>query len=133
MKLRNLLENHLGISQHTNYKIDDHEVEMAITDLRAIADMAAKLAEHFKQEQPQELEGWVQSKITKAADYMQAVYTNHVYGEHDCGCGSNVQGLSEINPNSTCCGRCGHFHVKGTSCPKPYFTGKNHCRNRPRK
>ena len=33
---------------------------------------------------------------------------------------------------STCCGRCGHYHVKGTPCPKPYLTGKRHCRNRPR-
>jgi len=133
MKLRNLLENHLGLSQPTDGRIDDHEVEMAITDLKAIADMAAKLAEHFAQEQPQELEGWVQSKITKAADYMEAVYKNHVYGDHDCGCGSKVMGLSETNPNSTCCGRCGHFHVKGTSCPKPFLTGDKHCRNRPRK
>ena len=31
---------------------------------------------------------------------------------------------------STCCGKCGHMHVKGTSCPKPFLTGKHHCRNR---
>jgi len=31
---------------------------------------------------------------------------------------------------STCCGKCGHMHVKGTSCPKPFLTGKRHCRNR---
>jgi hypothetical protein len=31
---------------------------------------------------------------------------------------------------STCCGRCGHKHVKGTSCPKPFLSGKRHCRNR---
>ena len=133
MKLRNLLENHLGLSQPTGGGFADHEVEMAITDLKAVADMAAKLAEHLEQEQPQELEGWVQSKITKAADYMEAVYKNHVYGEHDCGCGSNARGLAEANPNSTCCGRCGHFHVKDTPCPKPFLTGDKHCRNRPRK
>jgi predicted RNA-binding Zn-ribbon protein involved in translation (DUF1610 family) len=27
----------------------------------------------------------------------------------------------------TCCGKCGHVHVKGTSCPKPFLTGKHHC------
>ena len=27
----------------------------------------------------------------------------------------------------TCCGKCGHVHVKGTSCPKPFLTGKSHC------
>jgi hypothetical protein len=31
---------------------------------------------------------------------------------------------------STCCDKCGHMHVKGTPCPKPFLTGKRHCRNR---
>ena len=213
---------------------DDSEVPMAISDLKAIADMASKLAEHLMQEQPQELEGWVQAKITKAADYVNAVYKYHVYSGHDCGCGSAMQGngLAEgvirvfgyakpynkpdtnqlrakaddfikklvaknytthtgadviyfpeyknvgscfgvlvgsdtifIQPIdsdkiykvseellarfmkdgrlegyllkgsmnegvSTCCGKCGHKHVKGTSCPKPFLTGARHCRNR---
>ena len=30
----------------------------------------------------------------------------------------------------TCCGKCGHVHVKGTSCPKPFLTGKSHCSKR---
>ena len=30
----------------------------------------------------------------------------------------------------TCCGKCGHVHVKGTSCPKPFLKGKNHCSRR---
>jgi len=30
----------------------------------------------------------------------------------------------------TCCGKCGRVHVKGTSCPRPFLTGKSHCRNR---
>jgi len=128
MKLKSLIE---GLYQQATGQYEDHEVEMAITDLKAIADMAAKLAQHLEEEQPKELEGWVQAKITKAADYMESVYKNHVYGEHDCGCGSNARGLTEAN--STCCGRCGHFHVKGTSCPKPFLTGERHCRNRSKK
>ena len=40
-------------------------------------------------------------------------------------CGDNVNEVA-----STCCGRCGHKHVKGTSCPKPFLSGKRHCRNR---
>jgi hypothetical protein len=56
---------------------------MAITDLRAIADMAGKLATYFQDNNPQELEGWVQGKITTAADYMEAVYKNTIYsGDH---------------------------------------------------
>lgn len=27
----------------------------------------------------------------------------------------------------TCCGRCGHVHVKGTSCPTPYLKGERSC------
>ena len=30
----------------------------------------------------------------------------------------------------TCCGKCGHVHVKGTSCPRPFLTGKSHCKRR---
>lgn len=30
----------------------------------------------------------------------------------------------------TCCGKCGHIHIKGTSCPKPFLTGKHHCSRR---
>lgn len=30
----------------------------------------------------------------------------------------------------TCCGKCGHVHVKGTSCPKPFLSGKSHCSRR---
>jgi len=27
----------------------------------------------------------------------------------------------------TCCHRCGHVHVKGTSCPTPYLKGERSC------
>jgi len=76
--MRNILED-----LSTKLQGGDHEVEMAITDLKAIADMAEKLATHFQNNNPQELEGWIQAKITKAADYMEAVYKNTVYsGDH---------------------------------------------------
>lgn len=220
MKLKKLFENMMM----PNQPVDDHEVEMAVTDLRALAHMASELAQHLENEKPQELEGWVQAKITKAADYIDAVHKNHIFSpEQDChSCGdvkeamepklaygdqvySNIEALKsaakkisnkpenytvlsnqggskvmlttnkratqfakegnwmivgKIDPNgnyreieqsrlsgtqswnsapnkwalqeekSTCCGRCGHKHVKGTSCPKPFLTGKRHCRNR---
>ena len=31
---------------------------------------------------------------------------------------------------STCCGKCGRKHVKGTKCKTPYLKGKDHCRNK---
>ena len=124
MKFKKILEN---MMMPDNRPMDDHEVEMAITDLRAIAHMASELAQHLENEHPTELEGWVQSKITKAADYIEAVHKNHMFSpEQDCqSCGDTVNEVA-----STCCGRCGHKHVKGTSCPKPFLTGKRHCRNR---
>jgi len=127
MKLSKLIED---LYQQTTGQTDDHEVEMAITDLRALSKMAGELAQHLENEKPRELEGWVQAKITKAADYVEAVYKNHMYSS-DSNC--NSCGDASVNEGkSTCCGKCGHFHVKGTSCPKPYLTGKRHCRNRPK-
>lgn len=38
------------------------------------------------------------------------------------------QGLNE--GESTCCGRCGRKHVKGTKCKTPYLKGKDHCRTK---
>lgn len=207
MKLTKIMED---LYQQMTGKIDDHEVEMAITDLKSIAHRAAQLADHLEKGGHQELEGWIQSKITKSSDYINAVYDNYMFSpDHECNtCGDGVneamepklaygdrvftnidllkgaakkitnkpenytvlsnQGgdklllttnqraaefakngwmkVGKINPNgeyreipgamseaaSTCCGKCGRFHVKGTSCPKPFLTGKKHCRNRPR-
>lgn len=237
MKLTKLVED---LYQQMTGKTDDHEVEMAITDLRSLAHRAAALADHFEKERTSDLEGWVQAKITKASDYIGAVYDNHMFSPDQecdsCGDGLNESSTSTIftlvkpytNPDagqlkakadklietlrskgyisistdsvlyfpnftwgggkykygpslgilagsntvvvspidsgklyniqeallarfvkdgrleaytlagdineasSTCCGKCGHYHVKGTACPKPYLTGKRHCRNRPR-
>lgn len=53
-------------------KPDNHEASMARADLYKSANYAFKL---FKMIQDgQELEGWVQAKITKAADYIASVY-----------------------------------------------------------
>jgi hypothetical protein len=83
MKLKRILENMMMPNQQP---MDDHEVEMAITDLRATAAMASELAQHLENEKPKELEGWVQAKITKAADYIDAVHKNHIYAvDRECG------------------------------------------------
>lgn len=51
---------------------DDHEAKMARADLFKLAQYSFKL---FKMiDENQELEGWVQAKITKAADYIASVY-----------------------------------------------------------
>jgi len=222
MKLSKIVED---LYQQMTGKTDDHEIEMAITDLRSLAHRASQLADHLEKGGHQELEGWIQAKITKSADYIGSVYDNFMFSpDHECdSCGDikeamepkiaygdavftsmhnlvnaakkltkpenysvltdkdgkkvmltttqraaqfakegNWMIVGKIDPNgnyreieqsrssgtqswnsapnkwalqeekSTCCGKCGHFHVKGTSCPKPYLTGKRHCRNRPR-
>lgn len=51
---------------------NDHEAAMARADLYKLAQYSAKL---FKMiHEGQQLEGWVQAKITKAADYVASVY-----------------------------------------------------------
>jgi len=56
----------------------DHEVQMARADLYKTAKYAIKLHDMLKGvSETQGLEGWVQAKITKAADYIGSVY-NHL-------------------------------------------------------
>ena len=50
---------------------DDHEASMAKSDLRRLHEYSLELDQMIHD--GQELEGWVQSKITKAADYISSV------------------------------------------------------------
>jgi hypothetical protein len=53
---------------------DDHEISMARGELEAIADKALKLSSMLKGKTDSDnLEAWVQSKITKAKDYVNSV------------------------------------------------------------
>lgn len=136
MKLKQILEGLTGYPQQHDNDHDDHEVSMAVTDLKSLAHRAAKLAKFIEESDQTELKGWIQSKITKSADYINAVYEEYMFGDEGCSScdhdddDDDREDLDEAK--STCCGRCGRFHVKGTSCPKPFLTGKRHCRNRPR-
>lgn len=58
----------------------DHEVQMARADLYKIAKYAIKLHDMLKSVSEAEgIDGWKQSKITKAADYMGSVYHSMDY------------------------------------------------------
>ena len=60
----------------------DHEVQMARAELYKIAKYAIKLHEMLKGVSEAEgLEGWVQSKITKSADYIGSVYHHLDYDQ----------------------------------------------------
>jgi len=52
----------------------DHEVQMARSDLYKIANYAVKLHKMLKHvSEEQGIQGWMQAKITKSADYMSSV------------------------------------------------------------
>jgi hypothetical protein len=55
-----------------NQHPDDHEAKMARADLFKCAQYSFKLFKMIHEDM--ELEGWVQAKITKAADYIASVY-----------------------------------------------------------
>ena len=56
-------------------EVSDHEISMARGELEAIADKATQLAGALqgKSDEGNPLEAWVQSKITKAKDYINSV------------------------------------------------------------
>ena len=60
-------------------QVDDHEGEMARSQLLRLAKYSTKLFNLIKEEE--QLESWVQAKITKAADYISAVYHHLEYEE----------------------------------------------------
>lgn len=64
-----------GLADLAGRAEQDHEVQMARAELYKIAKHAIKLHEMLKGVSEETgLEGWIQSKITKAADYIDSVY-----------------------------------------------------------
>ena len=59
----------------------DHEISMARGELKATADKALELvaALEGKSDEGNPMEAWVQSKITKAKDYVNSVYDYLMY------------------------------------------------------
>ncbi len=77
MKAKQLKE---GLADLAYKAESDHEVQMARAELYKIAKYSIKMHEMLKGVEEREgLEGWVQSKITKAADYMASVYHHMDY------------------------------------------------------
>src|SRR6056300_1588824 len=66
---------HEGLGDMAHMAEQDHEVQMARAELYKIAKYAIKLHDMLKGVSEAEgIEGWMQSKITKAADYVGSVY-----------------------------------------------------------
>ena len=73
---------HAKINQLSDLvEADDHEISMARGELEAVADKALKLSSMLqgKSDETDGLEAWVQSKITKAKDYINSVVDYMTY------------------------------------------------------
>jgi hypothetical protein len=92
-----------GIVAESQYEMeptnDDHEGRMAKSDLLALHKQAGELYNMLGDNE--ELEGWVQSKITLAADYISAVYNNLQYEKNkplSIGTGMGAPADSQTTP-----------------------------------
>jgi hypothetical protein len=72
MRMKKIQE---GLGELADRAERDHEVQMARSDLYKLAKYSIKLHDMLKTVSEAEgIEGWQQSKITKAADYISSVY-----------------------------------------------------------
>jgi len=76
MKTTDLINQQMQAAGPSTYDSHpDHEVQMARSELYRAGKCAVELHNMLKGVSEQQgLEGWVQAKITKAADYLESVY-----------------------------------------------------------
>lgn len=104
-----------GLAELAGVAERDHEVQMARADLYKIAKYAIKLHEMLKSVSEAEgIEGWKQSKITKAADYMGSVY-------HAMDYDNKFEGVevTESQKDTHCSDKCCGADVKREDCTCP--------------
>lgn len=115
-----------GLAELAGAAERDHEVQMARADLYKIAKYAIKLHDMLKQVTEAEgIEGWQQSKITKAADYIGSVYHSLDYdmkfGEtevteaRDTHCSDKCCGSDVKAEDCTCKPSCEHCNCNAVS------------------
>ena len=119
-----------GLAELAGVAERDHEVQMARADLYKIAKYAIKLHEMLKSVSEAEgIEGWKQSKITKAADYMGSVYHAMDYdskfegvevteSQKDTHCSDKCCGADVKREDCTCAPTCKHCNCNDTSIPE---------------
>lgn len=112
----------------------DNEPGMLKSDVYRIAKMASMLYKQLdKYEKAGEVDfpHWWQAKIIKAYDYLQSAYgyLDGVENTHQIDT-VVIPAVALNEKKGTCCHKCGHVHVKGTSHPTPYLTGQKNCKYR---
>ena len=97
------------------YKAEsDHEVQMARAELYKIAKYSIKLHEMLKGvDESAGLEGWVQSKITKSADYLGSVY-HHL--DYQFKFDEVAEAVNESEKDTHCSDKCCGSEVKREDC-----------------
>ena len=105
----------------------DHEIQMARAELYKIAKYAIKLHEMLKgMSEAQGMEGWQQSKITKAADYIGSVY--HAL-DYDTKFDETTNEAKEEMCPKACCGKPVTECSCGPDCPHCDCYEKNKATN----
>ena len=80
VKIKDSVEEGSNMAMMADMVEKDHEVDMARSDLYKLAKYSIKLHNMLKNiSEAEGLQGWQQSKITKAADYIASVYHNLDY------------------------------------------------------
>jgi len=118
-----------NIAEDLDVGHQDDEPAMLKRDVYRIAKMASMLykqLDNYDNGQEVDFPHWWQAKIIKAYDYLQAAY-GYLDGEEKVQQMDNNLVVALDEKKGTCCHKCGHVHVKGTSHPTPYFTGKKSC------
>lgn len=103
--------------QEDDHLQPDDETSMAKAQLRSIQSNASKMMNLLGDDD--QLDAWVQAKLTKAEDYLDSAagYTeSEKYEKQE----TNIVAVALNEKKATYCGRCGHTHVKGTPCPRPF-------------
>lgn len=105
-------------AKHKKPTFEDHEVQMASSELQTAAKEAVQILKMIQQYgEGQGLEAWQQSKITKAADYLHSVV-------------QSISGRQHVAEAGKVCQQCG---MKGCTCapgkckctPKPGYPKKD--------
>lgn len=107
-----------GLKEDDHLDSDD-ESSMAQAQLKSIQSNASKLMNILGDDQ--QLDAWVQAKLTKAEDYLDSA-AGYVESEQEVQAPVTIA-VALNEKKATYCGRCGHTHVKGTPCPRPFKEG----------
>ena len=103
--------------QEDDHLQPDDESSMAKAQLRSIQSNASKMMDLLGDDD--QLDAWVQAKLTKAEDYLDSAAGYTESEKHEKQEPITVA-LALNEKKATYCGRCGHTHVKGTPCPRPF-------------